>query len=175
MPQNVEIKAKVNDLSAVLNNAKRLSNEEATILQQRDVFYNCPNGRLKLRFLSQQDGSHQGLLVFYQRPDKTGPKVSDYVVTPVSEPEAMDRILTASLGSKGVVCKQRCLFMVGQTRIHIDKVQGLGNYLELEVQIEAHQSPEDGAVVAHALMKELEIAESDLVTGAYMDMLLAKH
>ena len=74
-------------------------------------------------------------LIFYRRPDQDGPKVSDFIVTPVVNAEEMNQILCLSAGSEGVVAKERFLFMIGQTRVHVDKVKGLGNFMELEVSL----------------------------------------
>lgn len=68
----------------------------------------------------------------------------------------------------------RVLFMVGQTRIHIDMVEDLGNFLELEVVLEAEQTLEDGKKIACDLQNKLGISEGDLIDCAYLDMLLNK-
>ena len=47
---------------------------------------------------------------------------------------SVDQLLTAALGVRGQVIKTRTLYIAGQTRIHIDQVQGLGDFLELEVR-----------------------------------------
>lgn len=71
----------------------------------------------------------------YKRPDVPGPKLSTYdkVVLNSDIVESMTDILSQSIGVLGIVKKTRLLYMVGQTRIHIDKVDGLGNFIELEV------------------------------------------
>ncbi|KAM6385893.1 adenylate cyclase CyaB-like isoform 1-T1 [Alca torda] len=83
-------------------------------------------------------------------------------------------VLGQALGVLGVVRKERLLYLVGQTRVHLDHVEGLGDFLELEVVLTEEQTLEDGERVARQLMKELGIEEQDLISGAYMDLLLAK-
>jgi predicted adenylyl cyclase CyaB len=73
---------------------------------------------------------------------------------------------------RGIVRKQRALFLAGQTRIHLDEVEGLGSFVELEVVLQAHQSHADGVQIARGLMAKLEIQDSDLVEQGYIDLLL---
>jgi predicted adenylyl cyclase CyaB len=80
-------------------------------------------------------------------------------------------VLSAALGERGTVRKERALYLLGQTRVHLDEVQGLGPYVELEVVLEPGQSPEDGTRVARRLMKDLGISEDRLVRTAYIDLL----
>jgi len=61
--------------------------------------------------------------------------------------------------------------MYGQTRIHIDKVLNLGNFMELEVMLKENQTPEEGTIVAEELLLSLGIPKSDLISGAYTDWL----
>jgi predicted adenylyl cyclase CyaB len=70
-----------------------------------------------------------------------------------------------------MVRKRRTLYLVGQTRVHLDEVEGLGHYLELEVVLEPEESTEDGAAVAHELMATLGISDEDLEANAYIDLI----
>ncbi|EMP29392.1 hypothetical protein UY3_13500 [Chelonia mydas] len=118
-------------------------------------------------------GDGQGQLIFYERPDSEGPKLSHYSISPTADPAGLVAVLSEALGVQGVVKKERRLYMVGQTRVHLDRVEGLGDFLELEVVLSEQQSPEDGERVARRLMEELGVQEEDLVAGAYLDLLLA--
>ncbi|XP_062339151.1 uncharacterized protein LOC134037701 isoform X1 [Osmerus eperlanus] len=168
MPSNVEIKARVNDYSLFAERAGQLSQSEGVVIRQQDTFFNCSNGRLKLRNL--MDGS--GQLIFYERPDCDGPKLSRYSISPTQDPEGLRVVLADALGIKGEVRKERRLFLVGQTRVHLDTVEGLGHYMELEVVMREDQSPEEGEQVARGLMEQLAVGQDSLVTGAYMDLLI---
>uniref|UniRef100_H2Y8G1 CYTH domain-containing protein n=1 Tax=Ciona savignyi TaxID=51511 RepID=H2Y8G1_CIOSA len=172
MPKNVEIKAKIENFDNFIKTAISVSEDNGSVLEQEDFFYNCNTGRLKLRSCK-ENGEPRNELIFYTRPDAHGPKMSDFVTSAVPDPESMDRILRHTLGRKGVVTKQRRLFLIGQTRIHVDRVKGLGDFMELEVMLRDDQSPEDGARVAQDLMSKLGVKECDLVTGAYMDLIIA--
>ncbi|XP_078232903.1 uncharacterized protein LOC144583277 [Pogona vitticeps] len=175
MPANVEIKARVRDLDQLVRNAERLSGSPGTVILQTDTFFPVPHGRLKLRDLQQcfslQDG--RGQLVFYDRPDAEGPKLSRYTISHTDDPAGLLAALSQALGVQGTVKKERHLYLVGQTRVHVDCVEGLGNFMELEVVLQPEQSLQEGEEVARQLMTELGVQQEDLLSGAYLDLLLA--
>ena len=70
-----------------------------------------------------------------------------------------------------MVRKVRTLYLVGQTRIHIDEVEGLGAFLELEVVLEPGQTDLEGKQIAAALPTEFGIAKQQIVAEAYVDLL----
>ncbi|XP_062348554.1 uncharacterized protein LOC134043836 [Cinclus cinclus] len=140
------------------------------VLLQTDTFFRVPRGRLKLR--RTKDGC--GELIFYERPDNAGPKLSSFSITPTADPEGLQAVLALALGVLGTVQKERLLFLLGQTRLHLDRVQGLGDFLELEVVLRPEQSVEDGQRLARELLREFGIEERDLISGAYLDLLLAQ-
>ncbi|KAK5896260.1 hypothetical protein CgunFtcFv8_009880 [Champsocephalus gunnari] len=168
MPSNVEIKAKVSDPTRFAARAAELSQSEGSIIKQHDTFFNCTQGRLKLRDFMDKSGQ----LIFYERPDTAGPKLSRYSISPTSDPPSLRTVLSDALGVKGEVRKERRLFLIGQTRVHLDAVEGLGNYMELEVVMRPEQTVEDGQKVAEELMEKLGVPRQSLVTGAYVDLLL---
>jgi predicted adenylyl cyclase CyaB len=168
MATNIEIKARARHFSRTLTLAQSLSQGDAVILSQEDIFYKVPRGRLKLRILA----ADRGELIFYQREDKVGPKQSDYQIHATSDPASLNVALAGSLGTIATVRKRRRLFMVGQTRVHLDEVEGLGQFIELEVVMRADQPAEDGMQIANRLMQQLEIEDADLVDVAYVDLLL---
>ncbi|CAG5133256.1 unnamed protein product [Candidula unifasciata] len=168
MPRNVEIKAKVADLEDLKARARILAGDNGTLLEQEDTFFNVPSGRLKLR----QATGEKTMLIQYNRPDQQGPKLSDFNIAIVDDVESMKVLLTKALGIRGVVRKSRVLILLGQTRIHLDHVHDLGNFMELEVMLEDAQSVEDGHKIAEDIMSKLSIKKDDLVDCAYMDMIL---
>jgi adenylate cyclase len=136
-------------------------------IEQDDTFFVVPHGRLKLRQFA--DGS--GELIHYHRADAAGPKTSDYVRVPAPDPDALREALERAHGSAGRVRKQRTLLLAGRTRIHLDRVEGLGDFLELEVVLRDGEAEADGTAEAQALMARLGVASHDLVEGAYLDLL----
>lgn len=169
MPSNIEIKARVKDRTRFHRIARDLSGSQATI-EQEDTFFHCPQGRLKLR--SFPDGT--GELIHYDRPDRASPKVSRYTISKTGEPETLRETLSKALGIVGVVRKIRHLFVVGQTRVHLDEVEGLGTFAELEVVMQPGQTRENGISIAADLMRKLDIREADLIDKAYIDLLAAR-
>ena len=167
MATNIEIKARIRDREAVRAAAERLSDGPCTLLLQEDTFFHTPKGRLKLRVL----GRDHAQLIYYERADAAGPKRSEYFVSTTDDPAALKAVLTPCLGIRGVVRKRRLLYWVGHTRVHLDEVEGLGSFLELEVMLGPGQSDEDGRKIAGELMARLGIEQSDLIEGAYMDLL----
>jgi predicted adenylyl cyclase CyaB len=167
MPRNIEIKARVGDLAALRARVALLPIRGTETLDQTDTFFEVARGRLKLRELA--DGT--GELIFYERPDEPDAKLCRYERLPCSDPSAARRMLASALGVRGTVRKHREVFLVGRTRIHLDAVEGLGSFLELEVVLEASESLEAGRAVAADLMRALEVEPASLVRGAYIDLL----
>ena len=170
MPQNIEIKAKIDDPVRVHKIAASLADSDVEFIEQEDIFFNCDTGRLKLRFLSPTSGE----LIFYQRSNISGPKSSSYDIVKTDNPSHLRLVLAKAYGEKIIVRKTRHLFHVGRTRIHLDKVEDLGNYLELEVVLEDGDNLQDGENEAQKLMKLLNICSADLINVAYADLLLEK-
>jgi predicted adenylyl cyclase CyaB len=167
MPRNVEIKARVRDMDPLRAAAENIATENPVVLHQHDVFYRVECGRLKLRRFP--DGPAE--LIRYQRPDASGPKTSDYDIFRTDDGQGLHDLLAASLGIRGEVIKKRTLVVAGRTRIHLDEVEGLGDYMELEVVLEDDEEDTVGEAETRDLMKKLGIGPGDLVTGAYIDMM----
>lgn len=169
MARNVEIKAclPAASVAPVAANALALATAPALDLQQDDSFYACAQGRLKLRRFA--DGTAE--LIAYQRPDLPGPKTSDYQRTKVADAEGLHAALSTACGLIGRVRKRRRVVMVGRTRVHLDEVEGLGHFLELEVVLRDDEPACDGIDEAEALMTRLGVQPQWLVQGAYLDLL----
>ncbi|HUN75499.1 MAG TPA: class IV adenylate cyclase [Steroidobacteraceae bacterium] len=167
MARNIEIKARAADLARTELRARALADQGPFDLAQDDTFFMCANGRLKLRQLAPDRGE----LIFYRRPDVPGPKLSEYTRVETTTPALLRALLTEALGVLGRVRKRRRLYLAGQTRIHLDEVEGLGSFAELEVVLGDDQSPADGEAVAERLLGQLGIDKADLVSGAYIDHL----
>jgi predicted adenylyl cyclase CyaB len=167
MPVNIEIKARVDDFDVLSARAEALSDVPVKVIPQEDTFFNTEKGRLKLRMLAPD----LGYLIYYERPDRDGPKRSEYHLAKTNEPENLKTALALALGVRGVVRKTRYLYMVGQTRIHLDEVDGLGYFMELEVVMREGQSDAEGQAIAEDLMRRLGVREEALIEGAYMDLI----
>jgi predicted adenylyl cyclase CyaB len=167
MARNIEIKARIDSVEALLPLAQALAEDPPQIIEQDDTFFACASGRLKLRDF----GSGQGELIHYRRADAEGPKLSDYVRVETDNPAALREALERAYGVIGRMRKTRVLLLVGQTRIHLDRVEGLGDFLELEVVLREGQAEQDGEAIAEALMAKLGVGASQRLAGAYLDLL----
>lgn len=165
LPSNIEIKAHARNFEEMTSRAEKLSDTPVQIIPQEDIFFNTPHGRLKLRVLAEH-----AQLIYYTRPDQQGPKRSNYHITRSHDPENLKRVLELAYGIRGVIKKTRYLYLVGRTRIHLDDVEGLGQFMELEVVMQEGQSDADGQAIAEDLMTRLGVERSDLIDGAYMDL-----
>jgi predicted adenylyl cyclase CyaB len=168
MARNVEIKARVSNLAALEAKVAAIADDRPTLIQQEDTFFRCTHGRLKLRVLSPTEAE----LIHYDRADGPGPKQSHYVRMPCADPEGLKDLLGRALGTRGVIRKRRRLYHAGETRIHLDEVEDLGGFLELEVVLRDDQDVADGTDTAQRIMSDLGVVETDLVPQAYIDLLV---
>ena len=166
MNRNVEVKARVNDWPGMQRRAAGIADSGPTLLVQEDTFFHVSAGRLKLRTVND---AHE--LIFYRRPDRDGPKESSYLLAPVVDAVAMKKLLSEIHGIGNVVRKTRWLYLTGQTRIHLDRVEFLGDFLELEVVLKPQQSAAEGETIARKIMQQLQIEPRDLIDKAYVDLL----
>lgn len=169
MAQNVEIKACANDFQLQTELAEQISDSRPETLIQLDTFFKVESGRLKLREFPESPAQ----LIFYHRNNINGPKLSDYQITESQDPEGLKRILSEAYTVTATVAKTRRLMMSGRTRIHMDQVKGLGNFIELEVVLGEGESIEEGEFEAEQLMDKLQICEEDLVSEAYVDLIVS--
>ena len=167
MARNIEIKARIKNIAGLTVKVAELADKGPVEIYQDDAFFACPNGRLKLRTFSATDAE----LIFYRRPDQTGPKESVYSIAPVAAPEKIREVLSQAYGQTGQVRKHRTLFLIGRTRVHLDRVEGLGDFVELEVVLAENEPVENGVTIAQQLLEMLGIPLDNLIEGAYVDLL----
>jgi len=165
--RNIEVKARARELRRQCELAAALAGGPGETLHQEDTFFHCPQGRLKLRCFP----GGRAELIHYHRPDIEAAAASCYERVPVGDAQALRRALAGALGVRAVVRKQRTLYRAGATRIHLDRVEGLGEFIELEVVLSAGQHEAEGAATVAELMAALAIAEQDLIGAAYVDLL----
>lgn len=167
MPVNIELKVKVDNLAEVERAVRKLTGLPGVRFHQEDTFFHVRHGRLKLR--KNSDG--RGELIQYCRADTAAAKRSDYLLTPVTDPDGLVALLEAALGVQGVVRKERTVYLVGNTRVHLDRVDELGTFVELEVVLQDGQTEAEGRSVAAGLMTLLGLDGAGLVGVAYGDLL----
>lgn len=167
MARNVEIKARVDDMESTRGSVAEIADRGPETLAQTDTFFQVEPGRLKLREFNESHAE----LIYYTRPDAPGPKQSEYQRAPVSDSRVVRELLENTFGILGCVRKLRLVYWVGRTRVHLDEVDGLGNFLELEVVLKEHEPVEAGVLEANELMGRLEIDAASLIQDAYIDIL----
>jgi adenylate cyclase class IV len=153
MAHNIEIKARVESVEAMSTKASALADEDLIEILQDDTFFTCERGRLKLRTLS----ANEGQLIFYQRPNHPGPKESFFIIAPTSSPDTLRETLSRAYGQAGRVRKHRTLYRIGRTRVHLDRIEGLGHFLEPEVMLPEGEPSTRGVEEAHKLMAAAEL------------------
>jgi predicted adenylyl cyclase CyaB len=167
MPSNIEIKAILRDRERAEATAARLSDLGPELIRQEDHFFPCEGARLKLRIL----GPDRGELIRYERANAADSRCSRYLIAHTPDPLILLDILTKTLGGVGVVKKERTLYLIGQTRVHLDRVSGLGDFLELEVVLRPEQLEAEGKIIADTLLSAFEIDRKELIGEAYVDLL----
>src|SRR5260370_9740806 len=125
--QNVEAKFKLANLVHAREVAARLGFEASGILSQRDTFFQVAHGKLKLR-----EEAAGAWLIHYRRRREGGLELSDYEIVPVPEPARTRSMLASALGIMAEVRKERTLLMRGNIRLHLDRVEGLVAFGEIE-------------------------------------------
>jgi len=167
--RNVELKSRDPDPARTLELALKLGASDEGAIEQRDTYFGGSRARVKLR--EQTPGEDE--LIAYRRPDDDEARVSEYLRVPVPDPAALKEALDAAYGTKVVVAKRRRLLLWENVRVHLDEVEGLGSYMELEALVDV-DGDDDGPARERVerLRKELGIDDANLVAGSYSDLLL---
>ncbi len=168
MPRNLEIKARLSDPGKALVAAQGLGATSMGVLHQCDTYFDVPRGRLKLREFG--DGTAE--LISYHREEDSDQRESNFHLYRTQNPAALKEVLAAVLGVRAVVRKKRTLYLHGKSRIHIDEVESLGNFVEFEVPSDG--SREEASETMKLLLKEFQIAQGDFIRCSYVDLLLRK-
>jgi adenylate cyclase, class 2 len=165
--ENIEIKARCANLPAMAQAVAAAGAVLESTFEQLDTYFRVQNGRLKLR---REDGVDDAL-IFYRRPDDTTPKVSHYELMRIVPGEQLAFILEQALGIKTVVRKRRQLWRFDNIRIHLDNVDGLGCFIEFEVEVLPGRDVARCRAQADALLEQLGIRPADLLAGSYSDLM----
>jgi homotetrameric cytidine deaminase len=164
--RNVELKSRDPDPARTLELALKLGATDEGEISQRDTYFGGSRARVKLREQSPGDDE----LIAYRRPDDDEARVSEYLRVAVPDAAALRAALDAAYGTKVVVAKVRRLLLWEDVRIHLDEVEGLGAYVELEAIVHGDTGVASDRV--QRLRAELQIDDANLVAGSYSDLLL---
>lgn len=174
---NIETKARCDDLAEL---ERRLAEAGARFegrLDQTDTYFAVAGMRLKLRqyihHLPDGRAASGAELIRYERADVTGARVSEYVRGPVEDAAACCTELAARHGIRGIVRKRRELWIAGSTRIHLDRVEGLGEFVELETVTQGEVRDSDRSEHEQVLSL-LGLSPADTIAGSYVDLASAR-
>ena len=166
MARNIELKARCSDLARAEAACERLGARRVWTRRQTDLYFRVPSGRLKLRI--QSPGGAE--LVSYQRADAPEARESQYEITPVAHAQQTLAALGARHGIAARVEKTRTLYVLANVRIHLDRVAGLGTFVEFEAVLSPGDDETKARATLERLRAELELAPADLVAGSYADL-----
>jgi adenylate cyclase class IV len=164
---NVEVKARVRDRAALLARIAALGARHEWTRRMRDTFFKVERGWLKLR---EAYGAPAELIAYERSTDASGPRGSSWEAAPVRDARALEKTLARVLPRDKVVEKERALYLHGATRIHVDRVDGLGDFVELETVVR-DQPLEAAQRECAALMEALALVQEELVGVPYRDLL----
>jgi predicted adenylyl cyclase CyaB len=167
MPANIEIKARVHSPNEVSARVRALAGDPAGTFCQEDVFFRVPRGRLKMRV--QSDNSVE--FIYYQRSEHSVPMYSAYFRASPANSNETENELRRLFGTKGTVRKTRTLFWLNGARIHVDDVEGLGHFLEIEVPVSNPSRAHHARALADEIISCLRIPSEDFVCQAYEELL----
>ena len=166
--QNIEIKSRFKQIDIIRKILKERNAIFKGIDHQVDTYFNCPNGRLKLR-----EGNIEHNLIYYNREDKVGPKESIITIYYPTSNSTLKEILTNSLGILVVVKKKREIYFIDNIKFHIDAVDRLGSFIEIEAIDTTGTIGRDKLLSqCKEYMKIFGIQSEDLICCSYSDMIL---
>lgn len=167
----VEIKARCNDQARIREILKTNYADFKGHDHQIDTYFNVPHGKLKLR-----EGNIENFLVHYDREDKKGPKKSDVILFASDPKSSLKELLSKALGILVVVDKQREIYFIDNVKFHLDTVEGLGNFAEIEaIDSDGSRSQAELLSQCEKYLKLFDIQTSELVSGSYSDLLQKDH
>ena len=170
MAKNLEYKVQYESLERILPKLKILGATHRETIHQVDTYFNSPKGRLKLR---ETDDSDESWLIYYERPNEMFSRYSLYQLCKITEGSSLRDLLTEVLRVKTVVKKNRSIWMYQNTRIHLDTVVDLGEYVELETVFQGQT--ETDVITEHDHVKHtLELNLTEPIAVSYSDMAIQK-
>lgn len=167
---NVEFKARCTNPDSVRQKLASLKASLKGVDHQIDTYFNTSRGRLKLR-----QGIIENNLIYYERSDQAGSKESHVTLFETEPRTTLKEMLEKSMGVLAVVDKKREIYFVDNVKIHIDSVENLGSFIEVEA------IDMDGSVGKATLQEQcnyfidlFQVSPEDLISHSYSDLILAK-
>jgi len=129
LPINLELKIKIDSIDTFTEKLKSIQAQQNSVLLQKDIYYKITAGLLKLRI---ENGTKT--LIYYNRDEMSENRWSDFNLLKIDDDKA-EEFLGKLFDVEEVVEKERKFFWFNNTRIHLDEVKELGNFLELETLV----------------------------------------
>ena len=181
MATNLEFKAQFQSLDELYPRLADLNATHRETVHQIDTYFHVTKGkdsvkseacepRFKLR---EVNGWSEGWLIYYERPNQDGSRYSQYQLCEIADPGSLKNLLTIALGVKTIVKKQREIWMFNHTRIHLDTVTDLGQFVELETVFKGQTEAE--AIDEHQYVKTtLRLDTTDPIAVSYSDLVMQR-
>jgi len=167
---NIEIKAKSNNHDEIREILKSRNAEFKGVDHQIDTYFKVNLGRLKLR-----EGTIENFLIHYQRENKEGPKQSEIILFKSDPKSSLKEILTKALGVLVVVDKKREIYFIDNVKFHIDTVEDLGTFVEIEaIDYEGNIGEDKLLEQCQSFLDLFKISQEDMISVSYSDLLLQK-
>ena len=166
---NIEIKARCNNQETIRNILKTGNADFKGTDRQIDTYFKVNSGRLKLR-----EGTVENALIHYNREDKYDAKESDIILYQNSKNSLLKELLTRALGLLITVDKEREIYFIGNVKFHLDKVVGLGEFIEIEAIGNENADKENLMSQCKFYLNLFGINKEDLVPVSYSDLLIEK-
>jgi len=164
MPTNLELKIRVISHQSIKKILEQIGAEYKGMLKQKDVYYSVPNGLLKLRI---ENGSES--LILHNRNENNKNRWSDFEFIKFANDNG-EKFFSKLFDVEVIVKKKRELFYYDDTRIHLDKVNNLGNFLELETLVINGKT--DAIKRFVKIIHILKLDESKQIRKSYRDLLM---
>ncbi len=165
--QNLEIKAKYNDLQHAEKVAIQINAVKKWTRIQKDIYFVTPNGKLKLRVVD----SAACDLIYYNRPDNKKAEISNYKIYKTQKPHELLEILTEFFSLDITVEKTRTLYIFKNVRIHLDSVNQLGSFIEFEAVLDEKNDLNVSSDHLDFLSEKFNISDNQLVNTGYFELL----
>ncbi len=171
---NFEFKARLRNEARVRAELEKLHARFAGLDHQVDTYFRVPRGRLKVR-----QGNIENALIFYRRANERRARRSNVVLVKLEPGNCMANLLAAAFGVRAVVDKRREIYFCKNVKIHLDRVRGLGRFVEVEAMKKSRVDSRESKVKAlrrQALefQRRFGIAGSDIVPESYSDLVLKR-
>jgi predicted adenylyl cyclase CyaB len=163
--QNLEAKFRLDDARKARALALEIGYRQRSVIRQHDTFFLCASGKLKLR----EEAGH-AMLIYYGRRAADALQLSSYEIVEIVDPENTRAMLAAALGIVAEVRKERTLLMRDNVRLHLDRVEELGEFGEIEAVIPEGSDPECSRAAVDELLAILQISRETLIDVSYFEL-----